>query len=98
IGPTISEDKIPANPYALHFLGVDPGFGSSKTAIVLTELMKEQAKIRVLYAEEFERPNPAEITDLIFDIYRKHWNTWVIVDGSNAGFCTELKTKFSEST
>ena len=98
LGQQFSEDRYPINPYALHFLGIDPGFGSSKTAIVLTELIKEHDKIRVIYAEEFERPNPSEITDLVFDIYRKHFNTWIIVDGSNAGFCTELKIKFSEST
>jgi hypothetical protein len=65
----------PVNPYAVHSLGIDPGFGSSKTAIVLTELLKEEQVIRVLYAEEFERPNPSQIADIAFDIYRKNWNT-----------------------
>jgi hypothetical protein len=65
----------PVNSYAVHSLGIDPGFGSSKTAIVLTELLKEEQVIRVLYAEEFERPNPSQIADIAFDIYRKNWNT-----------------------
>lgn len=37
-------------------MGVDPGFGSSKFAIVVTQLIDRNNKIQVLYAEEFERP------------------------------------------
>jgi hypothetical protein len=45
---------IPTNDYMLHSVGVDFGFSSSATAIVATEFLKEERKIRVLYAEEFE--------------------------------------------
>ena len=34
------------NPYAIHSIGVDIGFGSSNTAVVATEFLPEQAKIR----------------------------------------------------
>ncbi len=87
---------LPVNQYCLHTLGIDPGFGSSNTALVLTEHLKESNIIRVIYAEEFERPNPQEIADLCFDFHRKYMNTWFIVDGSNRGFITELKIKFGE--
>ena len=60
--------------------------------------MKESNIVRVIYAEEFERPNPQEIADLCFDFSRKYMNTWFIVDGSNRGFITELKIKFAEDT
>ena len=53
------------------------------TAIVLTEFLKEERKIRVLYAEEFEHANPQDIVDICFNLYRKHWNTWFFVDGAN---------------
>jgi hypothetical protein len=53
LGKLFSVDKIPVNKHCLHSCGVDPGFGSSKTAIVLTEHNKEVGKIRVLYAKEF---------------------------------------------
>lgn len=33
------------NQYTLHGCGIDPGFGSSKSAIVLTEHMKQQARL-----------------------------------------------------
>ena len=36
---------LPINPYAIHSIGVDPGFGSSNTAVVATEFLKEEAKI-----------------------------------------------------
>jgi hypothetical protein len=80
-------------------LGIDPGFGSSKTALVLTEHLKDPDNIiRVIHAEEFERPNPQEIADICFEFSRKYMNSWFIVDGSNRGFITELKIKFGENT
>ena len=64
-------------------VGVDFGFSSSAIAIVLTEFLKEERKIRVLYAEEFEKAIPQDIVDICFNLYRKHWNTWFFVDGAN---------------
>ena len=89
--------KIPINDYTLHSVGVDVGFGSSSTAIVLTEFLKEESKIRVLYAEEFEHANPQDIVDLCFNLYRKHWNTWFFVDGANRAFVNLMKVAFDES-
>ena len=42
----------PTNDYTLHSVGVNFGFSSSSTAIVLTELLKEERKLRILYTEE----------------------------------------------
>src|SRR6478672_10827785 len=66
--------EIPVNDYTLHSVGVDVGFGSSNTAIVLTEFLKEESKIRVLYSEEFENGNPQDIVNICFNLYRNHWN------------------------
>ena len=85
---------LPTNDYTLHSVGIDEGFGSSSTAVVLTEFLKEERKIRVLYAEEFEHANPQDIVDLCFDLYRKHWNTWFFVDGSNRAFVNLMKVAF----
>ena len=46
LGERYSLDKIPINDYTLHSVGVDVGFGSSNTAIVLTEFLKEESKIK----------------------------------------------------
>ena len=89
--------KIPTNDYTLHSVGVDVGFGSSSTAVVLTEFLKEERKMRVLYAEEFEHANPQDIVDLCFNLYRKHWNTWFCVDGANRAAVNLMKVAFSES-
>src|SRR6476620_9540825 len=58
--------EIPVNDNTLHSVGVDVGFGSSNTAIVLTEFLKEESKIRVLYAEEFENGNPPGYSRRLF--------------------------------
>jgi hypothetical protein len=97
LGEQYSLDKIPTNDYTLHSVGVDFGFSSSATAIVLTEFLKEERKIRVLYAEEFEKSNPQDIVDICFNLYRKHWNTWFFVDGANRAAVNLMKVAFNES-
>jgi hypothetical protein len=51
---------LPINPYCIHSIGVDPGFSSSATGIVATEFLKkkEESKIRIIYAEQFEKSDP----------------------------------------
>ena len=90
---------LPINPYSIASIGVDPGFSTSSTAIVMTEFLKEQTTIRVTYAQEFERANPQDLVNLIFKMYLEHGtdNTFVFVDGSNTGFVNLLKIAFSES-
>jgi hypothetical protein len=88
--------SIPTNDCTLHSVGVDFGFGSSSTAVVLTEFLKEEHKIRILYAEEFEHANPQDIVNLCFDLYRKHWNTWFFVDGANRAAVNLMKVAFNE--
>jgi hypothetical protein len=41
---------LPINNFTIHSTGADIGFGSSNTAVVATEFLKEEAKIRVVYA------------------------------------------------
>lgn len=88
---------IPVNQSCLHCCGCDFGFGSSKTAIVLTEHLKEEDKIRVIYSMEFDHSNPSYIADLLFDIYLQYQNTWFICDGANRSAINELKIRFGES-
>ena len=97
LGELYSLDKRPTNDYTLHSVGVDFGFGSSSTAVVLTEFLKEERKIRVLYSEEFEHANPQDIVNLCFDLYRKHYNTWFFVDGANRAAVNLMKVAFNES-
>ncbi len=89
--------NVSINDYTLHSVGVDAGFGSSRTAVVLTEFLKEEKKIRILYAQEFEHANPQDVVNLCFNLYRKHWNTWFWIDGANRAFVNLMKVTFSES-
>ena len=78
-------------------IGCDPGFSSSRTAIVVTERLKEHNKIRVLESIEYEKPNPSQIANIIFDLSRKYRNSLVWIDGANAGMVNELKIKFEKN-
>jgi hypothetical protein len=40
---------LPINNFTINSIGVDIGYGSSNTAVVATEFLKEEAKIRVIY-------------------------------------------------
>jgi hypothetical protein len=90
-------EEIPISQYTLKCVGVDVGFSSSKTAIVLTEFIKDEDKIIVRYSEEIDKGDPNAIADQLFDIYRQYWNTWFLIDGSNRAFVNLLKIKFGES-
>jgi hypothetical protein len=91
-------NEIPVNPFCIHSLGVDPAFGSSAFRLVLTEHLKEEDKIRVLYAEQFENhPDPNEMIDRIFEILRQYHNLWIFVDAAVRGFITSLKIAFNEN-
>jgi hypothetical protein len=90
---------IPISNYNLHSIGIDFGFGSSKTAIVMTEHLNQEGKdiIIVRYAEEFEKANPQTIVDKCHFLYTKHLNTLFWVDGSNRAGINLLKVAFDES-
>ncbi|MGI0034128.1 MAG: hypothetical protein ACRD97_12785 [Nitrososphaeraceae archaeon] len=63
---------VPISNYNLHSVGIDFGFGSSKTAIIMTEHLKEQDKIIVRFAEEYEKANPQTIVDICHSLYTKN--------------------------
>ena len=91
-------EYIQPNTANLISCGIDPAFGSSAFAIGLTEYIKEENKIRVLSAEQYENhPDPQDMIDRIFDIHRQYWNCWFFVDSSARGFITSLKIAFGEN-
>ena len=84
---------VPLNPYSITAIGCDVGFGSSNTAVVATQFLKEESKIRVIYAQEWEHGDPQAIVNLIFNLYLQYGtdNTFIFVDGSNRAFSNLLK-------
>ncbi len=90
---------LPINHFCVQSLGLDVAFGSSsRTALLLTEHMEEQEKIRILYSEEIEGfPDPSDIVKKVFKIVTETQNCWVYVDGSARGLITMLKVAFNEN-
>src|SRR5215212_1715323 len=77
-------------------MGIDAGFGSSKFAIVVTQLVKD--KIQVLYAEEFERPDFSEMIDRILKMYHNYCISKIYVDTANPEIITAIKAGLNERT
>ena len=89
---------IAISQYTLKCIGIDPGFSSSKTGIVMLEHMKDKEdKIIVRYCEEFDKADPNYIADLLWDFHLKYMNVYYLIDGSNRAMVNLLKIKFNES-
>jgi Terminase large subunit, T4likevirus-type, N-terminal len=91
---------ITISNYNLHSVGVDFGFSSSRTAIVMTEHLKTDVgedKIIVRFSEEYDKVNPQTIVDICHKLYRDNWNTIFFVDGANRGAVNLMKVAFDES-
>ncbi len=87
---------MPISQYTLKCIGVDVGFSSSKTAIVLCEFLRDENKIVVRYSEEIDKGDPNAICDELFEFHRRYLNTYFMIDGSNRAFINLLKIKFDQ--
>ena len=75
-------------------MGIDPAFGSSNFAISVTALVDD--KVRVVFSEEYERPNHASMVQLCADLILKYRCVHAYVDGANPGFIASLKSSIGE--
>lgn len=79
-------------------LGIDIGWGSSRTAFVLTEFV--EGKIRVVYSQQFNRPDFDTMVKHSYSLIRAHeldnGTNKVFIDGSAPSFITSLKTILGE--
>jgi len=83
------------NPNAKKSIGLDPSFGSSKFGIVATQLV--DGKIQVIHADEYDRPNFADMIDKIWTLKQKYGHvTNIYVDAANPEVWQALKREFSE--
>jgi hypothetical protein len=83
------------NPNAKKSIGIDPGFGSSKFAIVITQYV--DGKIQVIHLEEYERPNFASMIDTIWQLKHKcGYISNIYVDAANPEVWESLKREFNE--
>jgi hypothetical protein len=83
------------NQNAKKSIGIDPGFGSSKFAIVITQYV--DGKIQIIHAEEYDRPNFATMIDTIWQLKQKcgHISN-IYVDAANPEVWESLKREFNE--
>ena len=83
------------NPNAKKSIGIDPGFGSSKFAIVITQYV--DGKIQVIHAEEYDRPNFTAMINTIWQLKQKcgHVSN-IYVDAANPEVWESLKREFGE--
>lgn len=89
---------IAISQYTLKCIGIDPGFSSSKTGIVMLEHIKDKEdKIIVRYCSEYDKADPNTIADLLWDFHLKYMNVYYLIDGSNRAMVNLLKIKFNES-
>ena len=70
-------------------LAVDPGYGSSKFAILGAENVAGVTYIRE--ARQYARPSPSAMADVVTGLYRRDRYGTCLVDGSQAGIVTELR-------
>jgi hypothetical protein len=80
-------------PHSKFSIGIDPSFGSSKFAIVATRFCNE--RIEVVEAEEYSRPDFADMTNRVWEIKQNHQvdknNLTIYVDAANPEIWQSLK-------
>jgi hypothetical protein len=85
----------------LKAVGVDRGFSSSSTGIVVLEHVKTEDRhiIRVIDSYLIDKGDPNKIVELCWNLYKQYgyMNTHFFIDGSNAAMVNHLKIKFGES-
>ena len=74
LGNDYSIDKIPVSLYTLKAVGIDPGFSSSATGIVVLEHIKpdnKEDKIRVIETHNIEKGDPIQIVSICWSIWQR---------------------------
>jgi hypothetical protein len=92
MGKGYDPDKI--IPWAKKCIGVDPGFGSSKYALVLGQLYNNQ--VQVLYADEFHRQEMPTMVRHTIQLMARYGETKAHVDGSSPPVIRALKRELPE--
>ncbi len=98
LGKQYSIDRIPVSLYTLKSVGLDPGFSSSGTGIVVLEHIRDEDKIRVIESHLIEKGDPNQIVNLCWDIWKRfnYMNTLFFIDGSNRAMVNLLKIRWDE--
>jgi len=93
LGRTVDYERFV--PEADKSMGIDPGFGSSKFAIVVTQLTNGRAE--VIYAREFTNSTPTLMLEEAAQMAQRYYVTTVFIDGSNPGYIRDLKALLNDN-
>lgn len=94
-------DEISKEPYDLAsvsncpILAVDPGYGSSKFAIVGAE--QRNGIVYILKAEQFARPSQSDMISTVKSIVETYHYRTIVIDSNNPGFIAEFRNAKSKS-
>lgn len=87
-------DENPVQYYRI--LSLDPGYASSKFGIVVMQINLQENKVEVIYENEFESTNSAEIVDLVSYMVKILRIRKVTVDRSDIDLIRNLKEELQD--
>jgi hypothetical protein len=76
-------------------MGVDPGFGSSNFAILITQM--NNGRIEVIYSQEYRKASPSGLLETAWELAFRYGVNKIYVDGANAGYVRDLKRLLGEN-
>jgi hypothetical protein len=85
----------PYHSFTSRSMGIDPAYGSSAFGIVVTQWMDNH--IHILYAEEYHRPDYAEMLSTVYSLMSKYDVNKLYIDGANPSFIRSLKLQIGEN-
>jgi len=87
------------NPFTQKALGIDEGFGSSKTAFTIIEFV-DNSIVHVIYSKQFENSSTEQMVEHAYKLIKKYnlnnGSNKVFIDGSQPGFIRSLKIALGE--
>lgn len=75
-------------------MGIDPGFGSSKFGIVITQMWN--GRVEVIYSQEFGESAPTRMLQQAWELAFRYGVNKIYIDSSNPGYIRDIKRMFAE--
>lgn len=93
---TTTSTTFKVNPMAAKSIGIDPGFGSSSFAFVVTQYVNH--KIQIIRAEQYDAPLLNEMIERFWQIKNEcNYVSNIYVDGANPEVWKALKLELGET-
>jgi hypothetical protein len=86
------------NPSILNLksMGIDPGYSTSKYAIVVTNYNSRTRLIEIVFAHEYPKASPSEMTKKAWELAMRYNVTCTFIDASQNGPIREMKRAYGE--